>query len=204
MNYLAIDTSGQNLTVVIQNENGEFTYYDVNCGVSHSKALLPETEKLALKANFDFNSADFFAVVTGAGSFTGIRIGVSTVKAFCLAFDKPCLAVTSFDTIAYNVDSGKRLAIIDAGHGGFYVAGYDGEAVSLSPRYLLKEELNKLHGEYEFLSSAPLSCDIPSRVVSVKDGLIKAIAAKRKNATRDLESVTPLYVRKSQAEEGRK
>lgn len=204
MNYLAIDTSGQNLTIVIQNENGIFTCYDENCGVSHSKTLMPETEKLALQANFDFNSADFFAVVTGAGSFTGIRIGVSTVKAFCFAFDKPILAVTSFDTIAYNVDSGRRLAIINAGHGGFYVAGYDGDAVSLSPRYMLKDELVSLVGEYEFLSPAPLPFDIPSRVVSVKDGLIKAVAAKYKNATRDLDSVAPLYVRKSQAEEGRK
>ena len=49
---------------------------------------------------------DFFAAVVGAGSFTGIRIGISAVKGFCAATGKPALPITSFDVAAYNtIDS---------------------------------------------------------------------------------------------------
>ena len=100
MNYVVIDTSGKNLTVVI-NKNGQiFKYFDAECGTSHSVALMPVIEDLAKKADFDFNDADFMGAVVGAGSFTGIRIGVATIKAMCFAYKKPCLSITSFDTLA--------------------------------------------------------------------------------------------------------
>ena len=125
MNYLAIDTSGKNLTVII-NKNGQiFKFFDKECGVNHSVELMPVVEKVALEAQFDFSSADFFCAVVGAGSFTGIRIGVATVKAMCFAFNKPCLSITSFDTLAYNKDSGRVLSLIDAKHNGFYACGYE-------------------------------------------------------------------------------
>ena len=85
MNYLAIDTSGKNLTVII-NKNGQiYKFFDQECGVNHSVELMPAVEKIAEQAQFDFSTADFFCAVVGAGSFTGIRIGVATVKAFSLA-----------------------------------------------------------------------------------------------------------------------
>ena len=120
MNYLAIDTSGKNLTVIIKKGQEVYKVHDENCGVNHSVELMPKVEELIKKANFDLKSADFFACVVGAGSFTGIRIGVSTVKALCFAYSKPCLSVTSFDTMAYNIKSGKVLTLIDAKHNGFY------------------------------------------------------------------------------------
>ena len=74
MKYLAIDTSGKNLTVIIKKDDVIYTFHDDKCGVSHSVELMPRVEELAKRADFDFNSADFFACVVGAGSFTGIRI----------------------------------------------------------------------------------------------------------------------------------
>mgnify|MGYP003409692030 CR=1 FL=1 len=83
MNYLAIDTSGKNLTIIISKDGKIYTYYDSECGVNHSVILMPKVEELCSKVGFDLKSADFFCAVVGAGSFTGIRIGVSTVKAMC-------------------------------------------------------------------------------------------------------------------------
>ncbi len=201
MNYLAIDTSGKNLTVVICKNGQTFTAFDGECGVNHSVALMPQVEELCKRADFDLKDADFFACVVGAGSFTGIRIGVATVKAMCFAFNKPCLSVTSFDTLAYNVD-GKVLAVIDAKHNGFYVCGYTDKKVTLEPVYVMKEKLIELNKEYKIVSATLLD-GVPCEIVSVKDGLIKAIEQMQDKINTDIETLTPLYVRKSQAEEGR-
>lgn len=202
MNYLAIDTSGKNLTVIICKDGEIFSYYDENCGVNHSVNLMPRVEEMALKAGFDFSKADFFACVVGAGSFTGIRIGVATIKAMCFAFNKPCLSITSFDTLAYNID-GRVLAVIDAKHNGFYVCGYDNGKVVFEPKYVMRDELSQLILDYTAVVCSTEIAWINAKKVSVKDGLIKAISKKSNCTDSDIESLVPLYVRKSQAEEGR-
>lgn len=203
MNYLAIDTSGKNLTVVIKKDGEYFTYFDTECGVSHSVDLMPRVEELAKKAEFDFFACDFFSCVVGPGSFTGIRIGVATVKALCFAYGKPALSVTSLDTLAYNENGGKVLAVIDAKHNGFYVCGYDDLKVVLPPKYILRDELLQIVGNYKAVAISPIDgFDITP--VSVKDGLIKAIELNLDKINSDLSALDPVYVRKSQAEEGRK
>ncbi|MBO5068422.1 MAG: tRNA (adenosine(37)-N6)-threonylcarbamoyltransferase complex dimerization subunit type 1 TsaB [Clostridia bacterium] len=202
MNYLAVDTSGKNLTVIICKDGTPHSFFDGECGVSHSVDLMPTIENLANEVGFDFKSADFFACVVGAGSFTGIRIGVATIKALCFAFNKPCLSITSFDTLAYN-EKGRVLALIDAKHNGFYACGYDDGKVILEPCYMMRQDVEKIIDGYTVVSSTNID-GINSKIVSVKDGLIKAISAKTHLVTFDLEELTPLYARKSQAEEGRK
>ena len=202
MNYVVIDTSGKNLTVVI-NKNGQiFKYFDAECGTSHSVALMPVIEDLAKKADFDFNDADFMGAVVGAGSFTGIRIGVATIKAMCFAYKKPCLSITSFDTLAYNENGGKVLALIDAKHNGFYVCGYNDKKVDFPPEYLTRDKVEEIAKDYKILASAPIE-GFDVTTVSVLDGLIRPVEEKTEQITFDLESLVPLYVRKSQAEEGR-
>ena len=190
------------MTVIVNKDGDIKSVFDADCGVKHSVDLLPCVEKLVDETKFDFSTADFLVAVVGAGSFTGIRIGVSTVKGLCFAFNLKVLPITSFDTIAYNVDSGRRLAIIDAGHNGYYVCGYDKNEVCLEPTYILKDQLLELKDQYEFLSSEVIK-DIETKVVSIEQGLLKAIELKKQCATFDIESLKPLYVRKSQAEEGR-
>ncbi len=202
MNYLAIDTSGKNLTVVIAKDGQIHKYFDSECGVNHSVRIMPKIEEMALEAGFDFNKADFFCAVVGAGSFTGIRIGISTIKAMCFAFNKPCLSITSFDTISYNKKGEKVLAIIDAKHNGYYVCGYENSKVVLEPEYVDGQKLTELLTEFKGVSFCQID-GFSVEVVDVCEGLIKAIEQKRDSVSFDLESLSPLYVRKSQAEEGR-
>lgn len=201
MRYVAIDTSGKNLTVIIHKDGKYFTEYDAECGVNHSVALMPKLQELCEKADFDLSTADFFACAVGAGSFTGIRIGVATIKAMCFAFNKPCLSITSFDTLAYNVD-GKVMAVIDAKHNGYYVCGYDDGKVVFEPSYVMRDKLEELAKEYSLVSSTPLD-GFEYKIVSVADGLMKAVEKKVDKVSSDVETLAPLYVRKSQAEEGR-
>ena len=202
MRYIAIDTSAKNLTIIAYDNGKIHKVFDEECGVNHSTELMPKLEELLQKANFDLKDADFLACVVGAGSFTGIRIGVATVKALCFAYKKPCLSITSFDTLAYNEKEGKVLAVIDAKHNGFYVCGYDNYKIDFKPSYIMKERLFEIAGDYQVVSSTDIE-GIKVKKVSVCDGLINAIDKKINQVTDDVSLLSPLYVRKSQAEENR-
>lgn len=202
MRYIAIDTSAKNLTIIAYDNGKIHKVFDEECGVNHSTELMPQLEELLQKANFDLKDADFLACVVGAGSFTGIRIGVATVKALCFAYKKPCLSITSFDTLAYNEKEGKVLAVIDAKHNGFYVCGYDNYKIDFEPSYITKERLLEIASDYQVVSSTDIE-GIKVKKVSVCDGLINAIDKKINQVTDDISLLSPLYVRKSQAEENR-
>jgi tRNA threonylcarbamoyladenosine biosynthesis protein TsaB len=111
MNFLAVDTSASYLTVIVNRGEDRFVSYLEKAGMKHSTLLLPEIDRTLKEANLTLDKLDYFAVVIGAGSFTGIRIGVSTIKALAKSTKKPAVAVTSFDTMAYNMIEEKVLAL---------------------------------------------------------------------------------------------
>ena len=202
MNYLLVDTSGAHLSVVVS-FNGKTEYlYESDCGVNHSVAVMPAIEKTLKSAGAGLRDLDFIGAVVGAGSFTGIRIGVSAVKGLCLATGKPTLKITSFDTIAYNIDSGKVMAVIDAGHNGYYICGYDNKKVVIPPRFVLGEELKQISEGFTLLSYDKIE-SVKTQVVSPLKGLIKFAEENGDKITEDINSLSPVYCRKSQAEEGR-
>lgn len=77
-------------------------YYQ-NSGLTHSRTLLPMAEDLLKNLELAPSDIDAFAVAIGPGSFTGIRIGVATVKGMAFALDKPCYGVSSLEAMAYQV-----------------------------------------------------------------------------------------------------
>ena len=204
MNYLAVDTCGKNLTIVLSYNEKIYNYYDKDCGLRHSVSLMPTIEKLVKEANCDFKNLDFIACVVGAGSFTGIRIGVSTVKALAFSYSLPVLKLTSFDVLAYNEKELYKenvLALIDAGHGGYYAQTFN-KGVLGEPKYILKEEVLLLTKTHKIISADDL-VELPHEKADVLKGLISSVEANKNNVSKDLEILVPLYVRKSQAEEGR-
>ncbi len=206
--YLAIDTASSYLTVLVRDRTGKMTTtYLADCAMSHSVKLLPVVEETLEKAGVALADIDFFACNVGAGSFTGIRIGIATIKGFCTAFAKPCMAVTSFDAIAYTTGRSKTLATVHAGHNYFYVCGYDeNKEEILSARYLSKAEVDELKKEDYLVAGFE---ELPFENAYQADmviGLQGAIEAKGKNKDNfvSCEALVALYVRKSQAEENRK
>ena len=200
MNCLAVDTSGSHLTVVILKGEEIFVKYIENCNLQHSVVLMPAIEELLDGANLTIKDIDCFGACVGPGSFTGIRIGVSTVKAFSYAFSKKVFQVTSFDILAYDKKGGRNLAVIDARHGNYYVCGYDGVNAVTSPAFVNGEGLNNLKKEFpNILTSSDI--EFETKNCDVKQGFINAVIGKISTATTEKESLVPLYVRKSQAEE---
>ena len=94
------------------------------------------------------------------------------------------------------------MAIIDALHGAYYVCGYENGKIVFPPEFIGKDELLSLKEEYTFLSGKKID-GVETEVVSIVDGFIKAIENKKNEITFDAEKLVPLYIRKSQAEEGR-
>ena len=200
MNCLAIDTSGTHLTVVVIKNEQVFCEFLLDSGLKHSTTLMPIIEQTLLKAGLDIKDIDVYSAVTGPGSFTGIRIGISTIKGLSYAFKKPVINVTSFDVLAYNKRERKSLAVIDALHDNFYVQGYDDTAVCLLPQFIDVKKLEQLSKEYQIISSTEIE-GINVLVGDLKQGFINAVIAKMGEQNLDRESLVPLYVRKSQAEE---
>lgn len=201
-NFLAVDTSNDYLTVLAVKDGKTHSVFLPNCAMKHAVSLLPAVEEALQSADMQTSDCDFFASVVGAGSFTGIRIGISAAKGFCLAHKKPALPVTSFDVIAYNaVDTDKKLCLVNALHDCYYACGYQGEEISYPPAYLTEEEVLALVQEgYRLFACGelPISQRAAVQIVDPVVGLeraVKALAEKR--AFGDLRA---LYVRKSSAE----
>ncbi len=201
MNYMAIDTSGAHLTVLFRIGDKRYERFIENCALNHSVTLMPIIDELKRQYDIDFNDLDFFACCVGAGSFTGIRIGIATIKAMAFALKKPVVSITSFDVLAYN-KKGKNLAVIDAKHGCFYACGYNDYSVEIEPCFIDKERLLELSKEYNLIASQDIE-GISVEKVSLVNGLIKACEEKGKKPEDNIDSLIPLYVRKSQAEENR-
>lgn len=202
MNYLAIDTSGSHLTVAVGGEKRAVGFIK-DCALSHSVVLMDEIERVLSEAGIALDDVEVFACATGPGSFTGIRIGIATIKALSYAKSKKVLKVTSFETLAYNVISKKcKLLLIGARHGNYYVSEFSADNEEKTPpSFMSEEEIKALphFAEYEIISDETTSFN--STVADVKDGFIKAVEANIDKATDDRESLVPLYVKKSQAEE---
>ncbi len=201
-NFLALDTSGNHLTALAGKDGKTYSVFLPDCAMRHSTSVIPATEEVLKKANMTLADCDFFAAAVGAGSFTGIRIGISAVKGFCLATGKPALPVTSFDVLAYTeIGEGKRLCLIDALHDCYYVCGYEGEGICYPPAYLSEEEILRLAGEgYALRASSvlPISQKTAVQIVDPVEGFSKAI--ERLAAKQAFGELTALYVRKSSAE----
>ncbi len=200
MKFLAIDTSGKHLTVLAYLDGRVEERYVPDCALAHSVRLMDEIDGVCTRAGVKPSEFDFFAVVVGAGSFTGIRIGIATVKGLCFACNKKALAVTSFDTIAYAEEGGILNAVVDAGHNYVYLATYnEAREVTLAPCYLPKEEAQNRNGEFACAEGTCIDC----KQINPAKGLLNAVLKKSDEAT-GAEELTALYIRKSSAEENRK
>ncbi|MBQ9117896.1 MAG: tRNA (adenosine(37)-N6)-threonylcarbamoyltransferase complex dimerization subunit type 1 TsaB [Clostridia bacterium] len=197
-NYLAIDTANEYLSVVAKVDEKRYVRYLPDCAMKHSSTLMTAVDKLLKEEGLTLSQFDFFAAVVGAGSFTGIRIGIATVKGFALATGKPTLAITSFDALAYNGVDGKTLCLIDALRGNYYVCGYDKEGVCFAPAYLGEKAVLDLQSQgYALRSHKKLP--VETEIVDPSVGLLAAVERLSKDE-KNFGELSALYLRKSSAE----
>lgn len=126
MKILSIDTASNICGVSILEDTKLMCKLDTNTGRTHSENLMPMIQEAFEKSNLTLKDIDLLVCDKGPGSFTGIRIGISTIKAFHDSLDIPCIGINSLEALAYNVkNKGLILSIIDCKNDNCYFALYE-------------------------------------------------------------------------------
>ena len=147
MLILAFESSARAASVALLRDGSLVSQYSQCSGLTHSRTLLPMAEDMLKNAEMSIRDVDCFAVAHGPGSFTGIRIGVSTVKGLAWAADRPCVGVSTLEAMAWHglAAGGVICPVMDARRHQVYNALFairDGKPVRLcEDRPIALEEL---------------------------------------------------------------
>ena len=147
MLILAFESSARPASVALLRDGQLLSQYTQCSQLTHSRTLLPMAEDMLKNAELTLRDVDVFAVAHGPGSFTGVRIGVSTVKGLAWALDKPCVGVSTLEAMAWHglAAGGVVCPVMDARRSQVYNALFeivDGRPVRLTEdRPIALEEL---------------------------------------------------------------
>jgi tRNA threonylcarbamoyladenosine biosynthesis protein TsaB len=135
MKILAVDTSSRSCSVGIVDGYSPVAEMTLSIGQTHSKHLMPAIDRILCSCGLSLSDIDGLALVKGPGSFTGLRIGVSAMKGFAVAADKPLVGISSLKALAMQgLDSlGLICPLIDARKGELYACRYRSDGGKLRP-----------------------------------------------------------------------
>ncbi len=153
VNILALDSTADVSSVAVCKGVTLISEITINTGNTHSQTLLPSVEQVLKMADLTVDDIDVFACSTGPGSFTGVRIGVATIKGIAYGKNKPCVSVSTLEALAYNLhgSNGIICPVMNARRSQVYNALFrciDGNLIRLCPDRAisiseLDEELSK-------------------------------------------------------------
>ena len=212
---LSMDSSAVTASVALTDGDEIIKSEFVNSGLTHSETLLPMITRVM--DGRKYSELDGIAITAGPGSFTGVRIGVATVKGLAFNDDIPCYSVSTLEAIAYNfVDKNAVVcAVMDARRMQFYNALFkvqngkverlcDDRAISIED---LRNELKQYDKVLIAGDGAKLcfqnieleNCTLADDEKMYQNAVGVAKVAKNKNAISP-KALMPVYLRQSQAE----
>ena len=227
MNLLAFESSAKAASVALFSENGLLGEKYRDDGLTHSQTLMPMAQQLLEECNLRPEDIHAVAVAAGPGSFTGVRIGVSAAKGFAWGRQIPCYGVSTLESMARQMagSEGYILPVMDARRQQVYTALFECTsgvvtrlwedcAISLEELAAQIKTLEKpifLVGDGSILCYNTLKEQIPGLVVQPPERMhqrargvgLAALAAIVAGARGDAASLTPNYLRLSQAERER-
>lgn len=112
MKILAIDTSAVVASCALCEDETPIAVYSQKAGLNHSQTMLPMVKNLMDNTSTSIDDIDMFAVSAGPGSFTGIRIGIATIKGLAFGKNKPCVGVSTLEAMAKTVSTFATDAVI--------------------------------------------------------------------------------------------
>lgn len=131
MKGIYIDSCNTNLLVMAINGDKVDSIVDSGHGLKHNSILLPSLDKVLDNVGMDISEVEYVGCNVGPGSFTGIRLGVTTANGLAFSTGAKRVAMNAFEELAYNKKC-KLLVLIDARHGNYYGAEYaDGKCIHL-------------------------------------------------------------------------
>lgn len=222
MIILGIDTSTKTASCSIVKDNKVIVDFTLNHLRTHSEKLL-EMIDMALKiAKLDIADVDAFAVTKGPGSFTGLRIGLATIKGLCHSLNKPCYLTSTLDALYENVNNSYTEDIIyapvmDARRNEVYCAAYknnkkiiEDSALNINDflELIVKEDFKKvvftgdgvLPNKDIIKEKLNDKCDFAPEHLIYGSGASVIFAALKEQNIVDYNNILPTYLRMSQAE----
>ncbi len=225
MLIFGIDTCCNAATAAIADDKKMVAQTVVNMGRTHSQIMMPQIEEMFKTAELDASDIDAFAAAQGPGSFTGVRIGVATAKAMAQAVNKPCIAVSTLEALAYSSKcfDGIAAPILDARREQVYNALFDCKKGVMTrmtddralPLCDLLEELKAFDKDVIFMGDGVFVFEeeikaalgsraffAPKTTVMNLGGAVAELGAERfkKGEVITYSELVPSYVRLSQAE----
>jgi tRNA threonylcarbamoyladenosine biosynthesis protein TsaB len=222
MKILGIETSTKTGSVAVVSESGVIAQYSLNIEVTHSERLMSTVDRVLKDTGLAIGDLDGFSVALGPGSFTGLRIGIATVKGLAFATGKPVAAVSTLKALAANLPFASHAVcpLLDARKKEVYAALYrqEGEIlvvempesaipiVELAERipgtviftgegaHLYRAVLEESFGGRAFFAP-PVAC-LPSAAIVAAMGLSFFESGQYLNP----DELAPLYIRKPEAE----
>ena len=224
MKVLAVETSTMAGSVALVDGEELVSEYLLNISITHSERILVAIDHVTRDAKVPIKEVDGFAVSLGPGSFTGLRIGISTIKGLAFATKKPVVGIPTLDALAENILFTDYLIcpILDARKKEVYTALYKRDKIDklkkLTPVLAIKpiDLLKKIQEKVVFLGDgidvyhtlikeglgdlaifAPLNLRLPRAGNIAK----RSLDQFKKTNLMNLNTFTPSYVRRSEAEE---
>lgn len=222
MRILGIDSSTPGCSIALLNNDTVVAEQIANPQPSHSKYLLQMVDQVLKRGESRLDDVDGFAVTIGPGSFTGLRIGVSLLKGFVLATEKPFMGINSLEALATTLNISKHpiCTVLDARKSEVYAAVFESQKGGLSP--LLKESAyspealcEKIEGSTLFvgcgaeryretfkesLGARFLESETPPRFSTAAGAALLASRQFEHQKHFDLDQLKINYIRKSEAE----
>ena len=229
MKILAVDTSSKNCSVAIVEVDENKNYNVLACENSddektHSQKLMPMIDKIFKETNLELKNMDILACCVGPGSFTGIRIGIATMKAFADVTNIKTVSVTSLESLSYNIEEdGIIIPIIDCKNNNVYSAIFSKEnntykqigknisdnidnAISLYKANAENKNITFV-GDGSILYKDLLTSRLSNKLIFSNKNTQSSISLAKCAYAKYLEglygdsnNLSPLYLRKSQAE----
>ena len=212
---LSIDSSAVTASAALTDGDKVIKSEFINAGLTHSETLLPMIK--SVMAGYSTSDLDAIAVTAGPGSFTGVRIGVATVKGIAFENNTPCISVSTLEAIAYNFTDTDCIgcAVMDARRMQFYNALFEGKNGKVNricdDRAISIDDLRKELSAYENAVIAGDGAELCYNSIGL-DNVILADENRRyqngigvSRAAEYKEKITaaelmPVYLRLSQAE----
>lgn len=219
MKILALDTSSEISSIALVDNEKLIGEFNIKAGRKHSKILMPMISNLFSNTEYQLEDIDFFAVSSGPGSFTGLRISAVVAKTFAQTTGKKIVDVPTLDALAYNMinHNGFICSMIDAKRERVYASIYkvENKNVEKIEEYklievdTLKESLDqyenivllgngvKVNKEKLEKYNKANEYQIESNAKSVAKRAYELI---RENKTVEYDKFKPKYFKKTQAE----
>lgn len=225
MLILAVDTSSKAASCALLRDGQLMGDWFLNVPMTHSQTMLPMVQGLLSAAEVLPEEIDAYAVTTGPGSFTGLRIGIAAVKGMATVSDKPCVGVSTLEALAHNAETfcGRVVPVMDARRSQVYTAVFRGNGHALTRESedqaisieALREQLSVQNEPVLLVGDGALLCQramqldhavaAPERMLHQRAASAAAVAYRLVQAgkTCTAHELAPSYLRLPQAERER-